>query len=136
MREHLTAALALAAGLALPGLAQAATTLDQVVNHHMGAFAKNDLDAIVSDYAEDAIMIHPDQVFQGKAAIRKFFAPMANPKAPRLTSKPPTVEGGVASATWTLGAGTPTAVSGKDVFVIRGGKIQTQVVFINPPPAK
>jgi ketosteroid isomerase-like protein len=125
--------IAAAACLSGPAALAAALSPAQIVARHMGAFDKHNLDAIVGDYADDAVMIQPAQTFQGKAAIRKFFAPMADPKAPRLVSKPATVDGDVATATWTLGAGTPAAMSGKDVFVIRGGKIHTQAVFIDLP---
>jgi hypothetical protein len=133
MSKISTAIVAAAACLSSPAAFAATPGPGQIVARHMGAFDKHDLDAIVGDYADDAVMIQPAQAFQGKAAIRKFFAPMADPKAPRLVSQPATVEGDVATATWTLGAGTPGAMSGKDVFVIRGGKIHTQAVFIDPP---
>jgi hypothetical protein len=36
---------------------------------------------------------------------------------------------------WVQFEGTPKKVSGTDVFVIRNGKVISQSVLVNPPPA-
>jgi len=129
-RSKFIASMGLA--LSLPAAACAADrTPEQVATHHMAAFATKSLDNVVSDYADDALFVTADGVLQGKAAIRNFWSPRID--GPPLDSKILPAEGSVVSAPWTLGAGTPNAISGKDVFVIRNGKIQIQVVFMDPP---
>jgi hypothetical protein len=46
----------------------------QVFEHHLGAFAHG-LDAVLSDYAEDSVLITPDATYRGLAEIRGFFRP-------------------------------------------------------------
>ena len=47
-----------------------------VLGHHMEAFAATDLDAIMSDFTEDSVLITADQTLKGLAEIRTFFAAM------------------------------------------------------------
>lgn len=128
----------LVALLTLPqaGRAETAKSLAAVAEHHMAAFATESLDEVVSDYADDAMIINDQGVAQGKAAIREFWSTRVSPGMPKLTSTVQPAVGSVVVAPWSLGAGTPTEMRGKDVFVIRNGKIQTQVVFIDAPAAK
>ena len=45
----------------------------QVLNNHLKAFAKGDIDAIMDDFAKDAVLYKPDGVLNGKDQIRKLF---------------------------------------------------------------
>ena len=47
-------------------------TTKEVMESHYKAFRKG-LDALVADYAEDAVLMAPDGMHKGHAAIRKFF---------------------------------------------------------------
>jgi hypothetical protein len=57
-------------------------TPEEVFQHHGDALAKQDIDAIISDYAEDAIAITPAGVLHGRQeigdAIRQVLATMPN----------------------------------------------------------
>jgi len=44
-----------------------------VLDRHLQAFGKRDVDAIMADYGEDAVFITPQGVLKGKAAIRPLF---------------------------------------------------------------
>jgi ketosteroid isomerase-like protein len=48
-------------------------TVQEIFDHHQAAFESVDLDELMADYADDAVMVLIDQEFVGKAAIRGFF---------------------------------------------------------------
>ena len=54
-------------------MATVVDTTRQVLEHHLAAFGVGDLEGILSDYADDSIMISPDGPLKGRAAIRGFF---------------------------------------------------------------
>jgi ketosteroid isomerase-like protein len=116
-------------------------TPEQVVTHHLDAFTRHDLDAVLSDYAEDAIFIAPKQTVQGKAALRKMFeAFFANgdgkTPAPMFEAKV-TAEGDVGYEHWVMNPGKPGSLEGIDAFVVRHGKILFHtVVSVGPAGAK
>src|ERR1051326_4391243 len=58
-------------------------TPEEVFTHHAQALGAEDLDAILMDYANAAILISPSGVLRGKDQIRGFFADLlqALPKA-------------------------------------------------------
>jgi ketosteroid isomerase-like protein len=130
--------LAALAAMLVGGTAQAADSPSDVVTRHMAAFNKGDLPAMMADYADDAVVLQSGAAVQGKAAIQGLFARIAAPPAggaPRLqlTTTKLWQEGDVGFVTWTAGA-----IGGTDQFLVRGGKIVVQVVFMSgaptPPP--
>lgn len=137
------AAAALAA-LMMSGAAQAATlTPTEIVNRHIGA--KGDIDVIMADYADDAVVLQSGKAFQGKAAIRPLFERMfpkkpAGAPAPAPNAAPPAgggmkvtriwEEGNVGFITWEMGPMKAT-----EEFVVKDGKIVTQVIFMSGGPA-
>lgn len=48
-------------------------TIQQVFDHHQAAFESVDMDELMADYAEDAVMVLIEDEFVGRDAIRKFF---------------------------------------------------------------
>jgi len=132
-------ALALITACAFPALARAAPEgagPAAVVTRHMAAFAAHDVDALMSDYADDVVTVLPDQVIQGKAAMRGWFVQFfANP-GPAFKATLDKVEGDVGSTHWIANQGAPGAVQGYDVFVLRGGKIAFQTTVGVGPVAK
>jgi hypothetical protein len=77
-RAMLTGSVALAAAplLTLPtapwARADAAAATRQVLDHHLGAFAKG-LDAIMADYTAGSAILTHDKQYRGLAEIRGFF---------------------------------------------------------------
>ena len=45
----------------------------EVVEHHLASFGQNDLEAVLSDYTEESIIITPDGTLKGLDQIRPFF---------------------------------------------------------------
>ncbi len=136
IRTSLTA-LAFAALAASAASAQAAeATPDQVVAHHIQAASAKDVEAAVSDYADDAVVLTPTSTVQGKAAIRSLFQGMWSGPGGAFDSKQLAAVGDVGSTQWVMNPGKPGSVTGKDVFIVRHGKIMVQTVFIGGPPAQ
>ena len=110
-----------------------------------------DLDGLMGFYADDAVLVAPAgvvageenrggmNVFFGKENVRKFFAVLTGPEVlPAVQSMAATYDvrpDGGATMTWAQWPGTEKEVSGTDVWVIKNGKIVSQVVLVNPPKA-
>ena len=133
MIKNTAAALALA--VAMAGHAFAADlTPEQIVHRHVEAGNRGDAAAMAGDYADDAVMLQPGQAVQGKAAIQAAFTRLFGPGAPKLTITPIKIwsEGDVGFVSWEANGG---AIKGTDDFLVRGGKILVQAVFMGATPA-
>ena len=110
----------------------------QIVEHHLASGNSRNLDEIMRDYTDDAIVIAPDGVNKGKQAIHAAFQKMISQEPyPVITATQKIYEGNVGYIVWTMNAGQPNAMHGSDTFIIRDGKIVVQTVAIfAPPPAK
>lgn len=138
---------ALAATLAMSTAHAAALTPTQIVNRHIGA--KGDIDAIMADYADDAVVLQSGRAVHGKTAIRTLFERMfpkrpagaAPAAAPTPAGAPPAgappamkvtrvwEEGSVGFLTWEMGATHTT-----EEFVVHDGKIVVQALFMSSAP--
>jgi hypothetical protein len=129
-----------------------ADSAEVVLNRHVAAMKAGDLAAVMADYADDALVIAPNGIapgetnlagfnaFDGKTNISKLFAVLTNKDnaagMASMTSKYEPKGSDVTLMHWVQFEGTPKQVSGTDVFVIRNGKVISQAVLVNPPPAK
>lgn len=129
----------------LAGTAQAAAlTPTEIVNRHIGA--KGDIDMIMADYADDAVVLQAGRAIEGKAEIRKLFermfpkrpqgadaVPAASEPAARPAMKVTRVweEGNVGFLNWEMG---PTKTT--EEFIVRDGKIAVQALFMTTDPAR
>lgn len=110
-----------------------------IVARHNAAVARSDVDAMMADYADGAIVLEAGKTIQGKPAIRALFETMflkpvpgaAPTGAAAMTVTRKWAEGNVGLYTWEMGA-----VHGTDAFVVHNGKIEIQAVFIGGAPAK
>ncbi|HEX4001887.1 MAG TPA: nuclear transport factor 2 family protein [Candidatus Acidoferrales bacterium] len=123
-----------------PARAQASDTRtpEEVVKHHLDAFTRHDLDAVLSDYADDAIFLAPKQAVQGKPALRKmfesFFVNRGDSKAPApVFEAKVTADGDVGYEHWVMNPGKPGSIEGTDAFVVRHGKIVFHTVLSTGP---
>jgi hypothetical protein len=128
-----------------------ADSAEVILNRHVAAMKAGDLAAVMDDYADNALVIAPHgiapgevdlggfNVFDGKDDISKLFAVLTNKEnAAGMASMTTTYEArdnDVTLMRWVQFAGTPQELSGTDVFVIRDGKVLSQAVLLNPPPA-
>ncbi|MBO9576562.1 MAG: nuclear transport factor 2 family protein [Sphingobium sp.] len=130
------AALALAAGAA-----HADTPTDFVKRHTSSG---GNVDAIMADYADDAVVLQNGRAVQGKAEIRKLFEGMFGGRRGGAGGPPPGgapaggapagggmnvtkvwEEGNVGFVTWEMGP-----VHATEEFIIRNGKIAVQAIFM------
>jgi uncharacterized protein (TIGR02246 family) len=98
----------------------------EILEHHMAALAAGDVDAIMSDYADDAVLISGTNTLRGREAITQMFKGVAaNP--PKLHEDVRTVEGDVAYIAWH----SDHIAFGTDTFVVRDGRIVYQTVAVS-----
>ena len=123
---------------ATPAFAGADT---KVLDHHVANMKSGNLEAVLSDYAPDAVvvapagMVSPDGVFVGPET-RKLFSVLTGkdnlPGNKTMQTKYENAGADTSIMRWVQFKGTPKEVSGYDVFVTRGGKIAYQTVVVNP----
>jgi ketosteroid isomerase-like protein len=105
-----------------------ASTKD-VLDHHLKCFNEGDLEGILSDYAQGAVLFTPDGPLRGADAIRPLFQAMvaefAKPGA-SFSMKQQFVEGDYAYILWTAETADNVYEVGTDTFVVRDGKIMAQ----------
>lgn len=127
----------------------AADSAKVVLDRHVAAMKAGDLKAVMADYADNTLVIAPNgiapgqtningvNVFEGKANATKLFAVLTGKgSAAAMASMTSTYEmkgSDTVLMHWVQFAGTPREVSGTDIWVIRDGKIITQVVTVAPP---
>ena len=109
---------------------------ESVVRHHLSAFLEEQgLDAILSDYADDAFLLSEDGAYCNKSAIRGFFegfiAALPQGAIGRFTMRTLRVQADVAYITWSAGSDMPL---GTDTFVVRQGKIVAQTFAMHAKP--
>ena len=112
----------------------------KVLDHHVANMKSGNLEAVLSDYSPDAVIVtpagafSPDGVFVG-AEIRKLFT-ILTAKDNLLGNKTMQTKYQNAGADTSImqlvqNKSTAKEVSGYDVFVTRGGKVVFQTVTIN-----
>jgi ketosteroid isomerase-like protein len=105
---------------------------EQTLRHHLQAFGAGDVEAIMADYTEDAVLISPDGTLRGHAQIRalfeQMFATMFPPDSTALNLVKQVVEGDIAYILWSARSAHYQAPWGTDTFVMRDGKIVAQTL--------
>ena len=101
----------------------------EVFAHHAQALGAGDLDEIVADYADDAVVISPSGVLRGVEGVRTAFTQLLA-DVPNATWDLPTqiYEGDVLLLEWTADAGATRVDDGIDTFVFRDGQIRVQTL--------
>jgi ketosteroid isomerase-like protein len=113
-----------------------ARTPQEVFGHHVQALGAGDLEEIVADYAEDAVVISPAGVLRGQGGVRTAFTQLLSdvPNAD-WTQKTQIFEGDVLFLEWAADAGATFADDGAtfaddgiDTFVFSDGLIKVQTL--------
>lgn len=108
------------------------SSTEDVLNQHLDAFSKQDMDMMLDTYAEDAVMLNEQRTFRGKAEIEEEFDRLFSEfsgvdmsENGRILTK---TEGQYAYIVW--GAETPNKIYEyvTATFVISEGKIQFQTM--------
>jgi ketosteroid isomerase-like protein len=108
-------------------------TAQEVFRHHSQAMIAGDLDAIVSDYADDARFITPAGVLHGRTGVREgFLRIFADLPDPRFEVTTRILEGDVMFLEWKAAANGSRADDGVETFVVHDGEIVLQTVHYTP----
>ncbi|MEQ1754482.1 MAG: nuclear transport factor 2 family protein [Micropepsaceae bacterium] len=114
----------------------ASAGVDAVVERHMEAFLRRDWDKVILDYADDAVFVLPSGPIEGKPAILAFFHSLdAQKPLPDFKATLVPGVGNVGLEDWVMNPGKPGSLKGRDVFVIRDGKISVQTTIGLGPAA-
>jgi ketosteroid isomerase-like protein len=108
-----------------------------ILDHQNLAFLKGDVDEIMKDFSEQAILFTPDGVLEGIDSIRKFYTDVTSNILPpgsdfKLSSQE--VRGQTAYIVWSAESENYRFPLGTDTFFIKDGKIiaQTFAAKIEP----
>lgn len=114
------------------------STTQEILDRHMEAFLAGDLDAVMADYADDAVMISPNGTRTGAAEIREAFAGLfAGLFAPgnyTFHTDQAVAIGDVAYVRWHAECPGVTVPIGSDTLVVRDGLIVAQTVALMVTP--
>nr|WP_232247998.1 nuclear transport factor 2 family protein [Streptacidiphilus rugosus] len=106
-----------------------ARTPQQIFQSHGKALLAEDVDAIVANFAEDAVFITPTSVREGREGVREAFTQLfADLPHARWDLKITTFAGDVLFLEWSAESDAHLADHGVDTFVFRDGLIQAQTV--------
>jgi ketosteroid isomerase-like protein len=112
----------------------------EVFEHHARALGGGDVDAILSDYTDDSVLITSNGVIKGSRAIRAafegFVSGLFKPGTYEITMDKLSVEGEIAYAIWHARCASVDVVLGTDTFVVRDGKIAVQTFAAKIDPHK
>jgi len=98
-----------------------------VLDNHLAAAQRSDLEGVLSDFSEDSVLFLPQGPVRGMAELREFYKslltnpPSGFPKSLELLRRD--VEGEVAYIVWKADPGVRLAT---DTFLVRDGKIVVQ----------
>ncbi len=107
-------------------------SIAELLAHHGAAMATHDIDGVMSDYAEDAVLIDPSGVSHGTAAIRRSFSHLFSLDLPMTPPTQTFIEGDIAHLVWRAKVGRPGR-QGAETLLIRAGKIIAQTVYEAQP---
>jgi SnoaL-like protein len=108
---------------------QVARTPQEVFQHHAEALGAEDMDAIVSDYNDDAIFMTPEGVLRGKDGVRRAFERLTS-EVPGARWELPTqlYEDDILLLEWKATSSESKIDDRIDTFVFRDGLIRVQTV--------
>jgi hypothetical protein len=106
-----------------------ARTPQEIFEHHATVLIAGDLEGIVADYADDAVVITPRGVLRGKEGVREAFTTLLG-ELPDAAWEVPTqiYEDDILFIEWSAVAEKSRVRDGVDTFVFRDGLIRVQTV--------
>jgi hypothetical protein len=103
-------------------------TPEEVFAHHGQSLGAEDLEGIVSDYTDDAILIVQQQIYRGKDGARQVFTQLLR-DVPQAQWELATVfSEDVLYLAWKAAGGGRKVEDGIDTFIFRDGMIRAQTV--------
>jgi ketosteroid isomerase-like protein len=101
---------------------------EQVLNNYLEAFTKGDVDAIMDDFADDAVLCKQDGILRGKDEIRLLFEGFieAMPPGSDIQIKQRFIEGALAYLFWSGESEKIKIPFATDTIIVRRRKIVKQ----------
>ena len=108
----------------------------EVFAHHAEALGAEDLDGIVADYSDDAVIITPSRVLRGREGVRENFVQLLG-EVPQASwdIKNTVYEGDAMLLEWGAEGGGNRIDDGVDTFIFRDGMIRLQTIRHTVRPA-
>ena len=98
----------------------------EVLDHHLECFGRGDLDGVLADYSQTAVMFTPTGALKGPAAMRPvfqaIFAEFGKPGT-SFAMKHRSVDGDYAYILWSAETADNVYELGTDTFVVRNDQI-------------
>ena len=102
---------------------------ESVLGHHLQSAMAKDIEAVLSDYTEDSVLVTQDATFTGLAEMRTFFEGFFASLTPELLAvfelDKQEVNGEMAYIVWHAGDVIPL---GTDTFIVQNDKIRYQTM--------
>lgn len=107
------------------------SAVEQLIERHKAAFVAGDVDGLMADYADDAVMVMKGAPpMEGAAAIRAtyemIFAQLFPPADTKVEFEPAIYAGDLVLVPFSATTSAVKTVAGQDSFVVRGGRIVGQ----------
>ena len=109
-------------------------TPQEVFAHHGQALGAEDLEEIVSDYADDAILVAQKQVYRGKDGARQVFTQLLADVPQAQWDLETVFAQDVLYLEWSAKGGGHKVEDGIDTFVFQDGQIRVQTVVYTVQP--
>jgi hypothetical protein len=106
----------------------ATRSAEEVFAHHGQVLGAEDLDGIVSDYADDAILIVQSQVFRGRDGAREVFTKLLADVPQATWELEPVFAEDVLYLEWKARSTDRHIENGVDTFIFQDGQIRVQTV--------
>ena len=111
-----------------------ARTPEEVFAHHGQALGAEDLEDIVSDYTDDAILVVQRQVYRGKDGARQVFTQLLADVPQAQWDLTTVYADDVLYLEWKAASAARRIEDGIDTFIFRDGMIRVQTVVYTVTP--
>src|SRR3954454_11810606 len=110
-----------------------ARTAQEILGHHAEVLAAGDLEGIVEDYTDDAVMITPRGTFTGKAGARAAWLGLLDdlPNA-TVAVNSVVIEGDVVLMAWAASSDKGRVDDGIDTLILGSDGIRVQTIHHTP----
>ncbi|KAE8762662.1 nuclear transport factor 2 family protein [Georgenia thermotolerans] len=109
-------------------------TPEEVFAHHGQALGAEDLEDILADYAEDAILVLNKEVFRGKDGAREVFTRLLGDVPQAQWELDTTFADDVLYLEWNATGGGRTIQGAVDTFIFADGQIRVQTIAYTVRP--
>lgn len=99
---------------------------EAILNHHLTAFGKGDVDEMLKDYTDDSVLVGPGETLRGYDAVRALFSgwfeTLFRPGTYAFTMDRLEIEGDFAYIIWHSECEEADVTLGTDTFVAKKGR--------------